>query len=128
MTADITTEFACGKYGPQSFFDLYNGGGCWSCPDSNWVRTIYPVYDSKACAIPIKWVSYRRAPGLFFLPGSFYTLLDVMTNNNEYWCAIFQAVEQNGRDWGFPVLTRYALLQQMFTTPAKSQLLAVAFF
>lgn len=43
-----------------SFYDGYNGGGCWSCP-RGYRRTIFPVYEDKACETGdifsgIKWV------------------------------------------------------------------------
>jgi hypothetical protein len=36
-----------------SFWDGYNWGSCWKCPDATPRRTAYPVYSDKACASPI---------------------------------------------------------------------------
>jgi hypothetical protein len=40
----------CSRYGKTAFFDLIDGGSCWSCPGSNPVRTLYPVDSAQACA------------------------------------------------------------------------------
>lgn len=44
------TGIGCGGYGKSAFFDLVDGGSCWSCPRSNPVRTLYPVDSANACA------------------------------------------------------------------------------
>ena len=40
----------CANFGGAAFFDLVDGGTCWSCPKSNPIRTLYPVDSNKACA------------------------------------------------------------------------------
>jgi hypothetical protein len=39
-----------GKCTGSQFFDLRNGGECWSCPVSEPRRTLHPVTDARACA------------------------------------------------------------------------------
>jgi len=36
-----------------SFWDGYDGGACWKCPDAQPRRTAYAVWDSRACASPV---------------------------------------------------------------------------
>jgi hypothetical protein len=36
-----------------SFWDVYDWGGCWTCPAENPRRTLAPVYASNACASPM---------------------------------------------------------------------------
>lgn len=36
-----------------SFWDLYQGGGCWKCPSDHPRRTLAPVYAGNACATPM---------------------------------------------------------------------------
>ncbi|MBO6824738.1 MAG: hypothetical protein JJ879_00940 [Sneathiella sp.] len=47
-----------------SFFDLYNGGGCWSCP-GGYRRTIFPVFEDKACEKGDIFSGIKWAPANF---------------------------------------------------------------
>ncbi len=44
------TSLGCNQFGRGHFFDLTDGGTCWSCPSSSPVRTIHAVTGSRACA------------------------------------------------------------------------------
>lgn len=36
-----------------TFWDIYDRGACWQCPDDHPRRTAYAVWDSRACATPV---------------------------------------------------------------------------
>ena len=44
------SQLGCANKGTDAFFDPINGGSCWTCPNGNPVRTLYPVNGNKACA------------------------------------------------------------------------------
>ncbi len=44
------SRLGCGAYGKDAFFDLRDGGSCWSCPSSHPTRTLYAVDSARACA------------------------------------------------------------------------------
>lgn len=48
--ADGVTKLGCRAHGNSAFFDLIDGGTCWSCPSSHPQRTLYAVNKDRACA------------------------------------------------------------------------------
>lgn len=63
-----------------SFFDLHNGGGCWSCP-SGYRRTVFPVHEDKACETGslldgLKWLPANFTSATCGSDDAFYDLID----------------------------------------------------
>ena len=63
-----------------SFFDLHNGGGCWSCP-SGYRRTVFPVHEDKACEKGslidgLQWIPANFQSATCGTDGAFFDLID----------------------------------------------------
>lgn len=61
-----------------TFFDLYRGGTCWSCP-RGYPRSIHHVAGAKACAKYIGWFRYKHKRARYHgkkgcLRGTFFDL------------------------------------------------------
>jgi len=77
--AVMTGYSGCDKMAERAFYDMIDGGTCWTCP-VNAARTVYSVKSDKACEIPAREdfakATYKRKG---------YGLLGTDCNSGEFW-------------------------------------------